>query len=99
MSWAARHGHTDIINLLASEGANVNETNKVSLVFNLIVRCKFAFKSGETALHIATRYVQMDPVQALIAHGADQSIQDEVRLILLYKNRNIQKQLSHSMKQ
>uniref|UniRef100_A0A0N4ZXD3 Protein kinase domain-containing protein n=1 Tax=Parastrongyloides trichosuri TaxID=131310 RepID=A0A0N4ZXD3_PARTI len=60
--WAARNGHNNILKLLSKDkGVNINHINK----------------SGETALHVATRYSQFASVQTLLECGANLNIQDE----------------------
>jgi len=57
---AAYHGHTDVVEYLASKGANVNATNQ----------------DGLTALHLAALSGFKDAVLALLSHGAEINARD-----------------------
>uniref|UniRef100_A0A0N5CAU5 Protein kinase domain-containing protein n=1 Tax=Strongyloides papillosus TaxID=174720 RepID=A0A0N5CAU5_STREA len=60
--WAARNGHNNVIKILCKDkNVNINHVNK----------------SGETALHVATRYSQSSSIQILLDNGANPNIQDE----------------------
>ncbi|VDN27537.1 unnamed protein product [Gongylonema pulchrum] len=60
--WAARNGHTNIVNYLTNEeNVNVNTLNK----------------SKESVLHVATRYAQLESVLLLLERGANPALQDE----------------------
>ena|SRR5579862_2352871 len=57
---AAYHGHTDVVEFLASKGANVNAINQ----------------DGLTALHLAAMSGFKDTVLALLSHGAEINARD-----------------------
>ncbi|VDK87145.1 unnamed protein product [Onchocerca ochengi] len=60
--WAARNGHTNIIDyIINEENVNINAVNE----------------SKESVLHVATRYAQLGSVLRLVDRGADSSLQDE----------------------
>ena len=52
MHWAAANGHADVVQLLASHGANVNATNKVlstKIEIGLAARALLLFKLAPLA--------------------------------------------------
>lgn len=57
---AAYHGHTDVVEYLASKGANINAINQ----------------DGLTALHLAALSGFKDTVLALLSHGAAVNARD-----------------------
>ncbi|CAD5206687.1 unnamed protein product [Bursaphelenchus okinawaensis] len=61
---AARNGHAHLVRYLTCPRNKFIEVNKVNL-------------NGETALHAATRYAQVESCLALLENGADVDIQDE----------------------
>lgn len=59
--WAADRGHTEILDLLLKNGANVNITDK---------------ESNQTPLHYAVSCGHSESVRILLKHGADPHVKD-----------------------
>uniref|UniRef100_A0A0N5AZ99 ANK_REP_REGION domain-containing protein n=1 Tax=Syphacia muris TaxID=451379 RepID=A0A0N5AZ99_9BILA len=62
--WAARNGHVHVLRYLLQEKHDLGYVN-------------FLNKSKESALHVATRYAQLDAAIMLLEYGADASLEDE----------------------
>ncbi|KAK6107281.1 Ankyrin repeats (3 copies) family protein [Brugia pahangi] len=60
--WATRNGHTNIVGYITNEeSVNINAVNK----------------NKESALHVATRYAQLESALLLLERGINSSLQDE----------------------
>ncbi len=92
LMWAAAQCQPDMVKLLASKGANLNDHGKVNQWERKIVaepRPKDLNKGGFTALHYAAREGCAACVQNLLAAGADPDSEDpdrETPLLLALEN-------------
>lgn len=66
--WAADRGHSNILDLLHTHGANINLVDA---------------DGGQTALHYAVSCGHLDSVKILLKNGADQSIRDSDEMTCL----------------
>jgi len=73
LMWAAHEGHTDIMNLLIKNGANIDEQRS----------------TGETALWFAAQKGQLEAIKILVNHGANiNAIGREAKSAIKIANQN-----------
>ena len=79
---ACKEGHTDTVQLLIDNGADINKSNKVSCVIFVLYDIPFSdylhYKSGDSPLLAACEADNIDIVQKLIDIGADINKSNEV---------------------
>ena len=82
---AAAAGEIDALRVLLRRGVGLNKLNDVRgagvgrAAGRTLTRPCFVAQEGRTALHQAAAFGHEEVVEALLAHGADSRIKDEVR--------------------